>query len=124
MLSQARSKRKVSGSRYKQSRRKRAYEVARQPALTKLDKTRIKRIPVLGSNEKLRLLSTDTANVVDPKTGKSRTVKIKTILENPANRHYVRRNIMTKGTIIETEAGKARITSRPGQNSTVNAVLL
>ncbi|MEK6949175.1 MAG: 30S ribosomal protein S8e, partial [Nanoarchaeota archaeon] len=49
---------------------------------------------------------------------------IKTISGNPANRHFVRRNIMTKGAIIETEKGKARITSRPGQDGAVNAVLI
>ncbi len=124
MLIQARSKRKVSGSRYKQWRKKRAFEVARIPSLTKLDKPRATTLKVLGSHVKKRLLSSDVANVVDPRTKKSQVVKIKTILENPANRHYVRRNIMTKGTIIETEAGKARITSRPGQDGTINAVLL
>lgn len=124
MLIQARSKRKVSGARYKQWRKKRAFEVARIPSLTKLDKPRATAIKALGGHEKKRLLSSDVANVVDPKTKKSQVVKIKTILENPANRHYVRRNIMTKGTIIETEAGKARITSRPGQDGTINAVLL
>ena len=46
------------------------------------------------------------------------------VVENPANRHFVRRNIMTKGTVIETEKGKARITSRPGQDGTINAVLI
>jgi len=84
MLTQARSKRKVSGARYKKARKKRAYEVARIPSLTKLDKTRLSRINVLGHHQKMRLLSSDTANVVDPKTKKSQVVKIKTILENPA----------------------------------------
>ena len=36
----------------------------------------------------------------------------------------VRRNILTKGAIIETDAGKAKITNRPGQEGTVNAVLV
>ncbi|MEK6848627.1 MAG: 30S ribosomal protein S8e, partial [Nanoarchaeota archaeon] len=42
----------------------------------------------------------------------------------PANRHFIRRNIMTKGSVIDTELGKARITSRPGQDGVVNAVLI
>jgi len=46
------------------------------------------------------------------------------VLENPANRHFVRRNILTKGTIIETVKGKAKITGRPGQEGMVNAVLI
>ncbi len=124
MLIQSRSKRKVSGGLYKRARKKRAFEVARLPSLTKLDAPRLRRIGVLGGHTKMRLLSTDVANVVDPRTKKSTVVKIKTILESPANRHYVRRNIMTKGTIIDTEAGKAKVASRPGQDGMVNAVLI
>jgi small subunit ribosomal protein S8e len=45
-------------------------------------------------------------------------------VENQANIHYVRRNIINKGAIIETNLGKARVTSRPGQTGTINAVLL
>ncbi len=81
-------------------------------------------IRTLGGNKKLRLLSEEYVNVVDPKTNKAQKTKIKTTTENPANRHFVRRNIMTKGTIIETEIGKAKITSRPGQDGVVNAVLI
>ena len=50
--------------------------------------------------------------------------EIISVVENPANIHYVRRNIMTKGAIIETELGKAKITSRPGQTGTINAILI
>jgi small subunit ribosomal protein S8e len=121
---QYRSERKVSGGRYKAYRGKRLFETARLPSLTKLDETKRVRINTRGGNAKHRLYRAETANVVDPKTKKYSKVKIKTILENPANRHYVRRNIMTKGTIIETEIGKAKITSRPGQDGTVNAVLI
>ncbi|MBD3310777.1 30S ribosomal protein S8e, partial [Candidatus Woesearchaeota archaeon] len=81
-------------------------------------------VKVKAGGNKQRLLQADVANVLDPKTQKCQKSKIKTIMESPANRHFVRRNIMTKGTIIETEAGKARITSRPGQDGTVNAVLV
>ena len=123
-LIQYRSKRKVSGGRYKSYRGKRLFEVARMPSLTKLERTKLVKIPTLGGNQKTRLLSAEYANIVDPKTKKYKKVRIKTILENPANRHYVRRNIMTKGTIIDTEIGKAKITSRPGQDGSVNAVLI
>ncbi|HEV8289949.1 MAG TPA: 30S ribosomal protein S8e [Candidatus Norongarragalinales archaeon] len=56
--------------------------------------------------------------------GKVKRVKITNVTENPANRLYPRENIITKGAIIETEAGKARVTSRPAQDGTVNAILL
>ena len=124
VLTQYRSKRKVSGGRYRSYRGKRLYETARIPSLTKLEKTKLVKVSTLGANQKTRLLSAEYANVVDPKTKKHKKVKIKTILESPANRHYVRRNIMTKGTIIDTELGKAKITSRPGQDGSVNTVLV
>ena len=124
-ISQRRSLRKPSGGRYKQQgRKKKAYELGREPAFTKLEKKRAKYVRTKGNHRKVRLLSTDTANLFDPKAKKYEQVKIKTIVENPANRHFVRRNIMTKGTVIETEKGKARITSRPGQDGSVNAVLI
>ena len=46
------------------------------------------------------------------------------VIENTANPNYVRQNIITKGSVIETEKGKAKVTSRPGQHGVVNAVLL
>ena len=123
-LSQARPRRKQTGARYKDSRKKRQYELGRGPSFTKLGKKRMQLIRTMGANRKIRLLSADTANLFDPKAKTYKQVKIKTITDNPANRHFVRRNIMTKGSVIDTEIGKARITSRPGQDGTVNAVLI
>ena len=121
---QGRGRRSSRGSRYKKQRDYRKYELGRTPSLTGLDKKRVKYIHTMGGNNKLRLLSDEYANVVDPKTKKSKKVKIKTITGNPANRHFVRRNIMTKGAILDTEIGKAKITSRPGQDGVINAVLI
>ena len=59
-----------------------------------------------------------------PKSGKSSASKIIEVVENSANPNYVRQNIITKGSIIETEKGKAKVTSRPGQHGVVNAVLV
>ena len=123
-LSQARPRRKQTGATYKDYRKKRQHELGREPSFTKLGKKRIQVIRTMGANRKLRLLSADTANLFDPKSKSFKQVKIKTITENPANRHFIRRNIMTKGSVIETDKGKARITSRPGQDGTINAVLI
>ncbi len=123
-LSQARPRRKQTGARYKDYRKKKQFELGREPSLTKLGKKRIIVIRTMGAHRKLRLLGADTANLFDPKSKAYRQVKIKTITANPANRHFVRRNIMTKGSVIDTEMGKARVTSRPGQNGIVNAVLI
>tara|TARA_Y100000310_G_C20537706_1_gene741705 strand:+ start:156 stop:533 length:378 start_codon:yes stop_codon:yes gene_type:complete len=122
--SQQKSNRKASGGRYHTSRSKRKSELAGFPANTKLadkDKPRAKRI--LGGNVKRSLLTVQTISVTDKK-GKASKTEIVNVLENPANPHLVRRNIITKGAIVETKLGKARITSRPGQGSVVSGVLL
>jgi small subunit ribosomal protein S8e len=123
-ISQHKSKQSPSGAKYKAYRKKKQYELGRRPTLTKLGKSKLKTIRVIGANRKSRLLTAETVNVMDPKTKKAFKTKILDVVENPANRFFVRRNILTRGTVIETEKGKARITSRPGQEGTVNAVLV
>ena len=123
-ISQGRPRRKQTGARYKDYRKKRQYELGREPSFTKLGRKRVRIIRTMGANRKLRILSSDTANLFDPKSKSFKQAKIKTITDNPANRHFIRRNIMTKGSVIDTELGKARITSRPGQDGIVNAVLI
>jgi len=124
-ISQLKSLRKPTGGRYKQKgRKKKAYELGRQPAFTHIEKRRVKYVRTMGAHRKVRVLSADIANLFDPKTKKYEKAKIKNVSGNPANRHFIRRNIMTKGTIIDTEKGKARITSRPGQDGAINAVLI
>src|SRR3989338_639090 len=115
-ISQSRPRRKQTGARYKDYRKKKQYELGREPSFTKLSRKKLLVLRVMGANRKLRLLRADTANLFDPKSKIFKQVKIKTITDNPANRHFIRRNIMTKGSVIDTELGKARITSRPGQN--------
>ena len=121
---QGKPKRSARGSRYKKSRGKRQFELGRAPALTTIAKKRVKNIRMMGNHTKIRLLSLDTANVVDPKTKKFTSTPIKSTSANAASRHFARRSILTKGSIIETDLGKAKITSRPGQDGVINAVLV
>ncbi|MFC1733241.1 30S ribosomal protein S8e [candidate division KSB1 bacterium] len=121
---QGKTKKKPSAKKKMPYRKKRLFEKGSRPALTKLDETRVKVVRTKGGGSKSRLLKHNIANVLDKKTNKWTKTKILTILKSPANRNYVRRNIMTKGTIIETEKGKAMITSRPGQEGSINAVLV
>ncbi len=85
---------------------------------------RYKKYRTRGANTKMRILGAEYANVVDPKDKSVKRVKVLTVKENPANPNYVQRNIINKGAKIQTEAGVARVTSRPGQDGTVNAVLI
>jgi len=76
-----------------------------------------------GGGVKSALKTAEYANVVMP-DGKVKKAKIITVVESPSNREFTRMNIITKGAVINTDAGKARVTSRPGQHGVINAVLL
>ena len=100
------------------------HEIGREPGLTKIGKRKLKKVATKAGGIKLRLLNADTANLFDPKAKTYSKVKITTVVDSPSNRHFARRNIITKGTIVNTEKGKAKITSRPGQDGVVNAILI
>lgn len=121
---QGKSRRRYTGGRIIRARGKRRFELGGEEANTLLGETNRKTVKTLGGEEKVRLLRADTAVVTDPKTRIAKMVKIETVSGNPANIHYVRRNILTKGAIIKTEIGSARVTNRPGQEGSVNAVLI
>ena len=76
-----------------------------------------------GNNRKTGLKIASFVNLVmgDSKVKKSKIVKV---LENQTNNDYQRRGIITKGAIVETEDGKCRIVSRPGQSGTVSGILI
>lgn len=123
-LWQGKSKRKTSGGRLRLARKKRKFEIGREKQFTHLGARKVKPYRTRGKNRKMRLLQIDVANVLDPATKKVRKVKILTVKTNPSNPHYVQRNIITRGATVQTELGEALITSRPGQDGVVNAVLI
>jgi small subunit ribosomal protein S8e len=51
-------------------------------------------------------------------------LEIKGVLESKDNRNFARQNIITKGTIINTDMGKAVVVNRPGREGTVIAKLI
>jgi len=120
-----RQSRKATGGRYKSPRAKKKYELGRRPTNTTIAEKDVKKeIRGRGGAKKEVFLTASTVNLLNPKTKKYEKVKLKTVAESPANLNYVRRNILTKGSVVETEKGKAKITSRPGQNGSLNAVLI
>ncbi len=121
---QGRSRKKPSGGRTWPKRKKRKYELGRESAETRIGTSKRVQVAVRGSGRKLRLLAADEANITAPGSGETKKAKISSVLENPANPHFVRRNIVTRGAVIETELGRAQVTGRPGQDGTVNAILL
>ena len=116
--------RKITGGKYKKFLKKKKYSLPGTPRKVKLGKLKSKILRELGGNKKTVLLSSDFANVLDLKTKKTKKVKIKNVLETPADKFLARQNILVKSAIIETDLGKARITNRPSQEGHVNAVLI
>jgi small subunit ribosomal protein S8e len=114
----------MTGGRYHPSRGKKAFEIGRASADTTIGASHRSLIRTFGGNLKVRALRANYANVSDPKTGVTKRAAIETVMENRADPNYVRRNILTKGAIIKTDLGKARIVNRPGQSGVVNAVLI
>ena len=124
MRYQGKSIRKPTGGRLKHNRGKRKFELGRDIVQPVIGPTRIKVVNVMGNGTKAKVLKAELVNVTDPKSGKTQRVKMTTVTDNPANKNFVRRNILTKGAVVSTELGKAKITSRPGQDGDVNAVLI
>jgi small subunit ribosomal protein S8e len=118
-----RSTTKKSGGKTRSYRKSKKYDLGSEfssPALG--DEKKVVSKNARGNTTKRVVRKDHTANVsVD---GEVKNVEIEAVLENPANPNYVRRSLLTKGTIIRTEEGKARITSRPGQDGVINATLV
>lgn len=123
-LWQGRSHRKPTGGILHPYRKKRRSEVGSDTLETSIGAQRTISARAYGGRKNLKITVAEYANITDSKTGRTQKTKIKSVIENAANPHYVRRNIVTKGAIIETDIGKARVTSRPGKDGTVNGVLL
>jgi len=117
-------KKKPSGGRKRTCRKKRKFEQGSFPAETILGETKRKVKRRKGGNIKVKVLRDKYACVTDPKSGKTEKVEVKRVIRNPVNVDYDRRGVITKGAIIETPKGLARVTSRPGQHGVINAILI
>lgn len=123
-LWQAESKRSKTGRRIRYSRGKRRFEIGRETHLTTIGNPTVKTIITRGNQRKNTAKTINVAYVVDKDSKKITKAEIKSVIDNPANINYIRRNIINKGAIIETSIGKAKISSRPGQTGVVNAILI
>jgi len=117
-------KKKLSGGRKRAYRRKRKFEEGRFPAETILGEPKKKIVRGRGETTKIKALSDKYVCVTDSKSGKTEKVEIRRVVKNPTNIDYDRRGVITKGAVIETSLGLARVTSRPGQDGIINAVLI
>ncbi|MBS3137506.1 30S ribosomal protein S8e [Candidatus Woesearchaeota archaeon] len=125
VIYQERSLRKPSGGRIKAYRKKKQYYTGSNPTLPRIEeKPKYKIVKTYGGNVKVRTMAEQFITVFDSKDKKTKKVKMNNIVDNKANKLYVRRNILTKGAVVETELGKAVITTRPAQSGSVQGKLL
>ena len=124
MLWQGGSRRTYTGKLLRRARKKRKFEIGGNQVETLIGDRKIKKERTRGGGYKIKLFREKFANVYIPEEKKVIKAEISNVVENAAHVHYARRNVVTKGAIIETSAGKARVTSRPSQDGVVNAVLI
>ena len=117
-------KRKKTGGKKKAYRTKRAFEQGRQPIETAFDDPKRKNVKGRSGIIKTKISATNMVNVSDPRTGRTEHLEIIDVVSNPANADYNRRGVITKGTIVRTENGLAKIISRPGQVGSLSAVVV
>jgi len=122
--SQARSKRKFTGKKYKHFHKKRKRELERPSIETHIGQEKKKKQRTLGGNYKLKLFSSTFINVTNPATNITKKVKILKFESNPSSKDLNRRHILTKGAVVDTEEGLAKISSRPGQHGILNGILI
>jgi len=115
--------RKLTGGRKVPMRGRRKYEIDRYPNEASIGPVDVVTRRTRGNNMKTAFKTVDFANVADPESKKVTKAKILKVVKNPANKDYERRGVISKGALLETEAGSARVISRPGQHGTVNAIL-
>jgi len=117
-------KRKTTGGKRRASRTKRRYESGRDTAETQVGERALRIVNAKGKTTKPRLLSAKLANVTVPRERKTEKVEILRVVRNPVSADYDRRRVITRGAVIATRLGEAIVTSRPGQDGIVNALLL
>ena len=115
--------RRITGSKYKKARKKKLYEMPGQARIVKFGGERRKHLSIRSGIKKVVLFKASVINVVT-KDGKAKKAEIKNVIETPSNKFLARQNILTKGTIVETELGKVRITNRPSQEGMVNGIVV
>lgn len=116
------SGRKKTGGRTRRNRKNKKYDLGNQFSEPEVGEKRIEKRRTRGGNQKNVVKRSETVNLaVD---GEVKKVEIESVEDNPANPNFVRRSLLTKGTIVNTSEGEARITSRPGQEGVVNAELV
>ncbi|GFP99324.1 40S ribosomal protein s8 [Phtheirospermum japonicum] len=98
-------KRRATGGKQKTWRKKRKYELGRQPANTKLSSNKtVRRVRVRGGNVKWRALRLDTGIFSWGSEAVTRKTRVLDVVYNASNNELVRTQTLVKGAIIQVDA--------------------
>ena len=117
-------KRKRTGGLIKHTRSRRSDEKDTFSVDTLLGDHSVRIKSSRGGNIKVSLVSDNSVNVIDKSTNIIKKTSINRVLKNPSNRDYERRGVITRGAILDTELGKVRVLSRPGQTGIIDGILI
>ena len=121
------SRRKPTGGRLKRPNRyrgKRRTEVASEEQLAYVGEADArKNYRKRSGSQTVRILSVNQVNV-NMKGGKTVRATVKNVVGNDADPNYIRRNIVTKGAVLDTDQGLVKVTSRPGMHGVVSGILV
>lgn len=98
-------KRRATGGKKKAWRKKRKYELGRQPSNTKLSSNKtVRRVRVRGGNVKWRALRLDTGNYSWGSEAVTRKTRILDVVYNASNNELVRTQTLVKSAIVQVDA--------------------
>ncbi|KAJ6594035.1 40S ribosomal protein S8 [Mycena capillaripes] len=100
----SRHKRSETGAQRAHYRKKRKFELGRQPANTKLGPKRIHSVRVRGGNVKFRALRLEGGNFAWGSEHVTRKTRIIGVVYNASNNELVRTNTLVKSAIIQIDA--------------------
>ncbi len=100
----SRHKRRATGGRMPVHQKKRKFEMARQPAMTKLGAKQVRPIRGRGGNYKYRALRIDQGNFTWSSEAFSAKTRILDVVYNATNNELVRTKTLVKNTIVQVDA--------------------
>ena len=100
----SRHKRSHTGAKRAQYRKKRKFELGRQPANTKLGQKRIHTVRTRGGNSKFRALRLDSGSFSWGSEAISRKTRIIDVVYNASNNELVRTKTLVKSAIVQVDA--------------------
>ncbi|KAI8054223.1 40S ribosomal protein S8 [Syncephalis plumigaleata] len=100
----SRHKRSHTGAKRAHYRKKRKFELGRQPANTKLGPKRVHEVRARGGNMKFRAMRLDTGNFAWGSEAITRKTRLVGVVYNASNNELVRTNTLVKSAVVQIDA--------------------